>query len=71
VGTAQKPRDPKLGALRNNGGATFTHALLPGSPAIDRGAHAGAPRADQRGVRRPRDGDGNGSPAVDIGAFEL
>src|SRR4029077_11837189 len=27
--------DPLLGPLQNNGGPTFTHALLPGSPAID------------------------------------
>jgi hypothetical protein len=70
VGTAQNPRDPKLGALRNNGGPTLTHALLPGSRAIDRGDNAGAPRADQRGVKRPRNGDRNRSRVVDIGAFE-
>lgn len=29
--------DPKLGPLQNNGGPTFTHALLPDSPAIDAG----------------------------------
>ena len=29
--------DPKLGPLQNNGGHTLTHALLPGSPAIDAG----------------------------------
>jgi predicted outer membrane repeat protein len=29
--------DPLLGSLQNNGGPTFTHALLPGSPAIDAG----------------------------------
>jgi len=28
--------DPLLGPLQDNGGPTFTHALLPGSPAIDR-----------------------------------
>jgi len=27
--------DPQLGALTDNGGDTLTHALLPGSPAID------------------------------------
>jgi hypothetical protein len=30
--------DPMLGPLQANGGRTFTHALLPGSPAIDAGA---------------------------------
>jgi hypothetical protein len=29
--------DPKLGPLMNNGGPTFTQALLAGSPAIDAG----------------------------------
>ena len=29
--------DPLLGPLADNGGPTFTHALLPGSPAIDAG----------------------------------
>src|SRR4029077_7720311 len=29
--------DPMLGPLQDNGGPTFTHALLPGSPAIDTG----------------------------------
>ena len=28
---------PMLGPLQDNGGPTFTHALLPGSPAIDAG----------------------------------
>jgi parallel beta-helix repeat protein/predicted outer membrane repeat protein len=36
VGTSLNPVDPKLGPLANNGGPTKTHALLPGSPAIDR-----------------------------------
>ena len=29
--------DPVLGPLQDNGGPTFTHALLPDSPAIDAG----------------------------------
>ena len=29
--------DPLLGPLQDNGGPTFTHELLPGSPAIDAG----------------------------------
>jgi predicted outer membrane repeat protein len=71
VGTSQNPIDPKLGPLANNGGRTKTHALLAGSPAIDKGDNSGAPARDQR-ARRPRDGDGNGngSKIVDIGAFE-
>jgi CSLREA domain-containing protein len=70
VGTAADPIDPRLGPLANNGGPTRTHALLAGSPAIDHGDGTGAPATDQRGVARARDGDGNGSQIVDIGAFE-
>ncbi len=62
--------DPKLGALASNGGPTQTHALLAGSAAIDHGDNAGAPATDQRGFARPRDGDGNRSLVIDIGAFE-
>ena len=54
--------DPLLGPLADNGGATQTFALLPGSPAIDAGWSTGAP--DQRGVVRPQ------GAACDIGAFE-
>lgn len=55
-----------LGPLQNNGGQTPTHALLPGSPAIDAGnCSFGLVTHDQRGVPRPQ-GDG-----CDIGAFEL
>src|SRR5262249_21610584 len=41
-------QDPRLGPLQDNGGPTFTIALLPGSPAIDAGASLGL-RTDQRG----------------------
>jgi hypothetical protein len=64
VGTALAPLDPRLGPLQDNGGPTRTHALLAGSPAIDRGLAPGvAPDTDQRGVSR------QGPP--DIGAFEF
>ena len=37
IGTFANPIDPLLGPLADNGGPTPTHALLPGSPAIDAG----------------------------------
>ena len=63
--------DPLLGPLQNNGGTTETHALLPGSPAIDSGTNTGCPTTDQRGVARPNDGDKNGTAICDIGSFEV
>jgi predicted outer membrane repeat protein len=63
--------NPMLGALQNNGGTTLTHALLLGSPAIDRGLNALVPIfTDQRGFPRIVDGNGDGTAIVDIGAFE-
>lgn len=58
--------DPMLGPLQDNGGPTWTHALLPGSPAIDAGDSTSyySPTEDQRGVPRPQ------GLGVDIGAFE-
>ena len=64
VGTADTPIDPKLAPLADNGGATPTHALLEGTPALDAGrAGDAAPAADQRGVAR--------TATPDIGAYEL
>jgi hypothetical protein len=67
---------PMLGPLQDNGGLTFTHALLTGSPAIDKGKNFSAATTDQRGpgfartvdlgLPRPTGGDG-----TDIGAFEV
>jgi len=63
--------DPLLGSLQDNGGPTETHALMPGSPAINTGNEAVCVAApvnglDQRGVIRPQPIGGN----CDIGAFE-
>lgn len=63
---------PQLQALALNApGATETHALTATSPAVDAGAAAACPSADQRGVSRPQDGDVDGTAACDIGAYEL
>ena len=57
--------DPLLGPLADNGGPTQTHALLPGSPAINAGSNDCPPPAtDQRGYARS-------AGACDIGAFEV
>ncbi len=71
AGTGAAPLNPLLGALQNNGGTTNTHALLFGSPALDRGNSSGATR-DQTGQTRPIDlaGITNTSDGADIGAFE-
>jgi hypothetical protein len=71
VGTPGQPMEPLIGPLQSNGGPTWTHALLPGSPAIDAGTPSRCPTADQRGYARPEDGDGDGNPICDIGAFEF
>ncbi len=62
--------DVMIEGLGDNGGPTRTHALSPGSPAIDTGDSRGAPPLDQRGAFRPMDGDGDGFAQTDIGAFE-
>ncbi len=56
--------DPKLGPLQDNGGPTWTLALLPGSAALNRIFDDSCPPADQRGLARlPH-------AACDIGAFQ-
>jgi predicted outer membrane repeat protein len=63
--------DPMLGGLGNNGGDTQTHALLPGSPAIDVvPADNCTVDFDQRGSPRPVAQTSTDTPG-DIGAFEL
>lgn len=65
--------DPKLGPLQDNGGPTWTHALLTGSPAIDAG-NSGGLLTDQRGqprtVDNPAVANATGGDGTDIGAFE-
>jgi hypothetical protein len=57
--------NPLLGRLQDNGGRTWTHALLPGSPAINQGSNSSCPATDQRGIARPQFGP------CDIGSYEL
>ncbi len=70
-GTGDRPNtNPNLGALRDNGGPTFTRELLPGSPAIERGDPDDADGttcegSDQRGTDRSNLG------ICDIGAYEF
>ena len=70
VGSSASPINPKLGPLQNNGGATFTDALLVDSPAINAGNNSlvtGNVTTDQRGAGFNRiSGD-----TVDIGAYEV
>ena len=72
VGTSASPIDPLLGPLQNNGGPTETHALLTGSPAIDKGDSFGL-ATDQRGFLRPFNiaSITNASEGSDIGAHEF
>ncbi len=82
TGNSTTPLDPKLATLADNGGATRTHALLAGSPALDKGAAATDPIAatavttDQHASPRPVDlpdasyPNATGGDGSDIGAFE-
>jgi len=64
-GTQPKPLSRILNTtLADNGGATFTHALVNDSPAIN-GAGDGGLDTDQRGAARPQ------GAADDIGAVEM
>jgi hypothetical protein len=69
--TADFSGDPMLGPLADNGGDTSTHALLPGSPAIDAiPAISCTLPTDQRWMPRPVAQTSPDTPC-DIGAFEL
>ncbi|MEM7475709.1 MAG: choice-of-anchor Q domain-containing protein, partial [Planctomycetota bacterium] len=68
--------DPLIGVLQNNGGRTWTHQLLTGSPAIDAGSSTIGTATDQRGAPRVLDGLDPNAPldetkTADIGAFEF
>jgi len=57
--------NPNISPLRNNGGSTPTHALLPGSPAIDVGDTTITDSIDQRGFARVQDGNGDDIAVID------
>lgn len=66
--------NPMLSALAYNGSSVPTHALLPGSPLIDKG-YSFDSMTDQRGLTRPIDlssiPNSTGGDGSDIGAFEV
>jgi uncharacterized repeat protein (TIGR01451 family) len=63
-----------IGPLASNGGPTATHALLPGSLALDAievaVCNASSNTTDQRGEPSVADGDGDGTVRCDIGSYE-
>ena len=71
VGTQLGVADPKLGLLASNGGPTKTHALLDGSPALDKGPNPEptftGSEFDQRGPGYDRVSNG----VADVGAYEV
>jgi hypothetical protein len=81
-GTGEDLLDPILSKLKDNGGPTWTHALMRASdpsssidsPAIDVIPSASCLSEDQRGLSRSVDivdiGDDGGSKPCDMGAFE-
>ncbi|MFN8382105.1 MAG: choice-of-anchor Q domain-containing protein [Anaerolineales bacterium] len=71
IGSSANPVIPLLTSLQDNGGATQTHALMSGSPAINAGNPAipgsggdACLATDQRGISRPV------NTRCDIGAYE-
>ncbi len=70
AGTLAQPLDARLTPLGGHGGPTSTHALLPGSPAIDFVPASLCPAVDQRRRLRPADGNLDGAALCDAGAVE-
>ncbi len=61
-GAPDRPLDPLLGPLQDNGGPTPTFAPRPGSLALDGGSGSADPGTDQRGATR--------GTVIDIGAYQ-
>lgn len=71
VGNIAAGQDPVLGTLALNGSKTKNHLPDATSPIVDVIPVAFCDTAlDQRGVTRPRDGNGDGNKLCDIGAVE-
>lgn len=71
VGTGdQTSVDVVIAPLGDYGGPTQTHGLPPESAAVDAGRDTACQVVDQRGGPRPIDGNDDGSPRCDVGAFE-
>lgn len=64
--TGSDYHNPHLGTLQDNGGYTWTQAVLPGSSAYEKVPVANCPNVDQRGETRPD----TSSSFCDIGAYE-
>lgn len=62
--------DPRLGPLTDNGGPTFTHALLVGSAAFDQGSDAAAVDEQSNTLTTDQRGLDRFVGTVDIGAYE-
>ena len=73
-GTCGQSLASGIGSIGFYGGTTKLYQLLSNSNAIDNaviiGSQIPCPRFDQRGRVRPVDGNGDGNPVCDIGAFE-
>ncbi len=63
--------NPLLLPLSYDSWDTQTHALAANSPAVEAGSPDYCLYRDQRGVLRPIDGNEDGTPVCDIGAYEL
>jgi len=65
AGTGNLNLDPKLLAPEIG-----NYHLMRTSPCIDTGQNESAPETDREGTLRPADGNGDGTPVVDMGAYE-
>ena len=62
--------DPELGDLTSYSPTVYAHPPLAGSPVLESGNNASCLLYDQRGIKRPQDGNEDGIAIADIGSFE-